>query len=306
MRRMADYLVYVVVRMLICVVQAMRIETGQVLAKRLAWLFADVLRVRAKLVDENLRHAFPEMSPSERRRLATRMWEHLFLLVMEVAHVSRKIHQTNWRRYVRLNGVEDLVRNLLTDRPMIVITAHFGNFEVGGFLLGILGFPSYSVARPLDNPYLNRYVNRFRGMTGQRIIPKKGGYDQILEVLASGGTMAFLADQAAGSKDCWVEFFGRPASTYKAIALLALQHDAPMAVCCVRRLDRPLQFEMATTAIADPREAGEEVASVFQLTQWYTRELERAIRQSPEQYWWIHRRWKERPSRRQRRRKQAA
>jgi KDO2-lipid IV(A) lauroyltransferase len=303
---MADYLVYAVVRMLICVVQAMRIETGQVLAKRLAWLFADVLRVRAKLVDENLRHAFPEMSPSERRRLATRMWEHLFLLVMEVAHVSRKIHQTNWRRYVRLNGVEDLVRNLLTDRPMIVITAHFGNFEVGGFLLGILGFPTYSVARPLDNPYLNRYVNRFRGMTGQHIIPKKGGYDQILEVLASGGTMAFLADQAAGSKDCWVEFFGRPASTYKAIALLALQHDAPMAVCCARRLDRPLQFEMATTAIADPREAGEEVASVFQLTQWYTRELEQAIRQSPEQYWWIHRRWKERPTRRQRRRKQAA
>jgi len=305
-RRLGDYAVYLVVRMLICIVQAMRIETGQMLARHLAWLLADVLRVRGKLVDENLRHAFPEASPSARRRLARRMWEHLLLLVLEVAHAPRKIHETNWRRHVRLHGVDKLVRVLLSDRPVIIITAHFGNFEVGGFMLGILGFPSYTVARSLDNPFLHDYVDRFRRMTGQHILPKKGGYDQILEVLASHGTMAFLADQAAGSKDCWVEFFGRPASTYKAIALLSLQHDAPMAVCYARRLGRPMQFEMVTTAIADPRDAGEGVGSVHELTQWYTSQLERAIRQSPEQYWWIHRRWKERPTRRQRRRKAAA
>jgi len=305
-RRLGDYLVYVVVRMLICMVQAMRIETGQILARHLAWLFADVVRVRGKLVDENLRHAFPEIPPSGRRRLARRMWEHLFLLVLEVAHAPRKIHETNWRKHIRLNGVDKLVRVLLTDRPVIIITAHFGNFEVGGFMLGILGFPTYSVARPLDNPFLHDFVDRFRRMTGQHIIPKKGGYDQILDVLASGGTMAFLADQAAGSKDCWVEFFGRPASTYKAISLLSLQHDAPMAVCYARRLGRPMQFEMATTAIADPRDAGDGVGSVHELTQWYTSQLEQAIRESPEQYWWVHRRWKERPTRRQRRRKKAA
>jgi len=305
-RRLGDYLVYLVVRMLICIVQAMRVETGQVLARHLAWFLADVLRVRGKLVDENLRHAFPETSPSGRRRLARRMWEHLFLLVLEVAHAPRKIHETNWRQHVRLNGVDKLVRILLTDRPVIIITAHFGNFEVGGFMLGILGFPTYSVARPLDNPFLHDFVDRFRRMTGQHIIPKKGGYDQILDVLASGGTMAFLSDQAAGSKDCWVEFFGRPASTYKAIALLSLQHDAPMAVCYARRLGRPLEFEMVTTAIADPRDADDGVGSVHELTQWYTSQLEQAIREDPEQYWWVHRRWKERPTRRQRRRKSAA
>lgn len=297
-RRIGDYLVYQVVRVLICVIQSMRIETGQVWARRLAWLFADVVRIRGKLVDENLRHAFPEMSDRKRRQLARRMWEHLFLLVLEVAHAPRMIHDTNWRQYVRLNGVDDLVRILLTDRPAIIITAHFGNFEVGGYMLGILGFPTYSVARPLDNPYLHQFVDRFRRMTGQHIIPKKGGYDQILEVLASSGTMAFLADQAAGAKDCWVDFFGRPASTYKAIALLSLQHDAPMAVCYARRLGRPLQFEMVTTAIADPRHTGDDVGTIHGLTQWYTSQLEEAIRRSPEQYWWIHRRWKERPRRR--------
>ncbi|MFH1268881.1 MAG: lysophospholipid acyltransferase family protein [Planctomycetota bacterium] len=297
-RRIVDYLVYLVVRVLICLVQGTRIETGHLWAKRLAWLLADVMRPRGKLVDENLRLAFPEKSDDERRQIARRMWEHLFLLVLEVAHAPRKIHETNWRRHVRLEGVDDLVRILLGERPVIIITAHFGNFEVGGFMLGILGFPTYSVARTLDNPYLHRYVDRFRQLTGQHLIPKKGGYDQILDVLASAGTLAFLADQAAGTKDCWVDFFGRPASTYKAIALLSLQHDAPMAVCYARRLDRPLQFEMVTTAIVDPRDVPDGVGSVHDLTQWYTSQLEEAIRRSPEQYWWIHRRWKDRPRRR--------
>jgi len=295
---MGDYLVYLVVRVFICMVQAMRVETAQTWAKSLAWIFAHLLRIRAKLVDDNLRHAFPDMSGIERRALAWRMWEHLFLLVFEVAHAPRTIYETNWRQYVRLEGTEDLVRILLSERPVIVVTAHFGNFEVGGYMLGILGFPTYSVARTLDNLYLNRFVNRFRRITGQHLIPRKGGYDQILEVLASGDTLAFLADQAGTRKDCWVEFFGRAASTYKAIALLSLQHDAPMAVCYARRLARPLQFEMVTTAIADPRDAADDVQSVHHLTQWYTSQLEQAIRQSPEQYWWLHRRWKKRKPRR--------
>ncbi len=183
-----------------------------------------------------------------------------------------------------------------------MVTGHFGNFEVGGYALGILGFPTYSVARKLDNPYLDRYLARFRGATGQHLIPKNGGYDQILNVLAGGGTMAFLADQYGGEKGCWVEFFGRPASAYKAIALLALEHDAPLAVCYARRLDGPMRFEMVTHGLADPRDTRGDVAAVHDLTQWYTRALEEGIRQAPDQYWWLHRRWKDmrkqRPTRR--------
>jgi KDO2-lipid IV(A) lauroyltransferase len=302
----ADYLVYLVVRVLICVVQAMRIETGHRVARALAWLFSDVLRVRGSVVDENLRQAFPELSEDGRQRLARRMWEHLFLLVLEVAHAPRKIHETNWRQHVRLNGVQPLVARLLSPRPMIIVTGHFGNFEVGGYVLGLLGFPTHSVARTLDTPYLHRFLDRFRRATGQYMIPKKGGYEQMLQVLGSGGTMTFVADQAAGAKDCWVEFFGRPASTHKAIALLALQHDTPMAVCYALRGARPMQFEVVTAAIADPRQAGDEVGSIHKLTQWYTRQLEQAIRRAPDQYWWVHRRWKERPRRASRRAKKAA
>ncbi len=166
------------------------------------------------------------MSADQRLRLARRMWEHLFLLVLEVAHTPRKIHETNWRDYVRLTNEAELVRRLIEDRPVLVVSAHLGNFEVGGYVLGVLGFPTYTVARTLDNPYLDAFLNDFRGRTGQHIIPKNGGYDQIVDVLARGGTMTFLADQYAGPKGCWVEFFGRPASAHKAIALLALDNNA--------------------------------------------------------------------------------
>ena len=308
MRRnlLLDYLVYLAVRLFICVVQATRIETGREMARWLAWLAGDVFKLRGAVVDENLCHAFPELPEKERRQLTRQMWEHLFLLVLEVAHVPRKIHETNWRKFVKLQGVDQLVRVLLIDRPIIIVTGHFGNFEVGGYMLGMLGYPTHSVARTLDNPFLNDFVSRFRGGTGQYLIPKNGGYDQILDVLGSRGTMAFLADQAAGPKGCWVDFFGRPASTYKAIALLALDHDAPVAVCYARRMDRPMSFEMVVNGIIDPREQDAEVDGIRDLTQWYTERLEAGIRQNPEQYWWVHRRWKDNRRRRRNQPKKAA
>ena len=303
-RRIVDYLVYVVIRTLICIVQAMRIETGQRVARGLAWLFCNVLRVRQGVVDDNLAHAFPEMSPAERLRLARRMWEHLFLLVLEVAHTPRKIHETNWRDYVSLTNKVELVNCLLDDRPVLIVSAHLGNFEVGGYVLGILGFPTYTVARTLDNPYLDQFVNRFRGDTGQHIISKNGGYDQIVEVLSRGGTMTFLADQYAGPKGCWVEFFGRPASAHKAIALLALDNNAWMSASTVRRLERPMRFELNNSRMIDPHETGTDVGTIGELTQWYTTRLEELIRRAPDQYWWLHRRWKD--TREKKRKKKAA
>jgi Kdo2-lipid IVA lauroyltransferase/acyltransferase len=292
-RQLVDYLIYLLVRTFICVLQAVRRETCQVVTAMLATLFADVLKIRRTVVDDNLRHAFPEMSEQKRRDIAWRMWDHLFTLVVEIAHAPRKIHETNWRDFLSLHNAETLTRLGLGDRPVVIVSAHFGNFEMAGYLLGILGFPTYTVARTLDNPYVDAFLNRFRSRTGQHMIPKHGGYDQIVAVLGRGQIMTFLADQYAGSRGCWVEFFGRPASTHKAIALFALSHDAPLVVGYGRRKGRPLHYDLVIQSVADPRSSAEHVSSVPRLTQWYTSELERAIRTAPEQYWWIHRRWKD-------------
>jgi KDO2-lipid IV(A) lauroyltransferase len=297
------YLAYVAFRLLVCVVQTLSLETCQVLCRHMAWLLARIVRLRADVVEDNLRLALPRLDAAARRNLAVQMWEHLLLMVVEVAHARRVLHDANWRRFVRLKDAAGPLRLLLSGRPLILVSAHFGNFELGGYVLGLLGIPTWSVARPLENPAIDAYVHRVRAATGQRLIPKKGGYEQIRAVLASGGVLAFLADQYAGTKGCWVEFFGRPASTHKAIALLAMEYRAPVVVATARRVGRPLRYEFALEAMSDPRNGGPEWHSVQALTQWFTSQLERSIRRAPEQYWWLHRRWKDnRPLHRQRRR----
>jgi KDO2-lipid IV(A) lauroyltransferase len=186
-----------------------------------------------------------------------------------------------------------MVRLLLSNRSVILVGAHYGNFELNGYLLGLFGYTSYAVARPLDNAYLDVWVNRFRGSTGQRMLSKTSDYERIVELLASGAAICFLADQHAGSKGCWVDFFGRPASAHKAIGLFSLHNDAPIAVGTCRRSGGPLEYEAGLEAYADPRDVGPEVSGLRELTQWYTGELEKFIRRSPEQYWWLHRRWKD-------------
>src|SRR5262245_46521625 len=91
---------YLLIRLFVCLLQAVPIGTCARLARGLAWLAMNVIPLRRGLVDENLRHAFPEMSAEERRQTARRMWEHLFLMVAEIAHFPRKVHDTNWRDYI--------------------------------------------------------------------------------------------------------------------------------------------------------------------------------------------------------------
>ena len=293
-----DWLVYVAVRMFICTLQAMRIETCHSVARVLAVVASDVLRIRRGVVDDNLRHAFEQLSARERRDLSRRMWEHLLLLICEVAHVPRKLHNTNWRDHIEFRNKREMLRLLLNDRPTVIVSGHFGNFEVAGFALSLLGFPTYTIARPLDNPFLNRFLNKFRGASGQYMLPKVGSAKQIALLLDASETLVLLGDQFGGPKGCWVDFFGRPASCHKAVALFSMTSGAPMIVGYALRRDRPMRFEIGAADLADTRDGDGPLANVRSATQWYSASLEGVIRRVPEQYWWLHRRWKDpRPKR---------
>jgi len=298
LRRISDYFIYLLVRVLYCVVQSLSLEASRSFACGLAFFFTRILPIRRRLLRENLRIAFPELTEKERRKVVRTMWEHLFLMGVEVALADRKIRDLNWTDHIRLVNAEPLLSLLHQDRPVILVTGHFGNFEIGGFSLGILTYPSHSVARTLDNLYLNRFIKDFRESTGQFLISKKGGAPEIIHVLEQNGLTAFLADQSAGRKGCWVNFFDKPASTFKAIAVLALQFKAPIAVGYALRQKnsadqfRALHFDMHITEILDPLDLPSEIQNVKDITQWFTSVLESGIRQTPEQYWWLHRRWK--------------
>jgi KDO2-lipid IV(A) lauroyltransferase len=295
MRTAVDYLVYLVVRLFVCAVQAMSLEACQRVAQALAWVACDLAKVRRRVINENLERAFPHLSAGDRVELARRMWEHLFLMVCEIAHAPRKIHDTNWRRYIRFRNYDSMMRLLWSQRPKVFVAGHFGNFELAGYTMGLFGFPTYAVARPLDNRFLDRFVKSFREAKGQHILPKQGSADEIAELLAHNRTLSVLGDQHAGPKGLWVDFFGAPASTHKAIALFALTNQAPVAVGYGRRLAGPLQYEMGVEAIADSAELRAETRDTLALTQWFTGVLEGLIRRAPEQYWWVHRRWKGAP-----------
>lgn len=290
-----DYSAYLVLRVFIAAVQALPPRACESIAGGLASLFNTVFPLRKRVLRDNLRIAFPEFSSAEQKRVAWGMWRHLFLMVMEIAHTPRKLHRTNWRELVHIPQVETIIRTMYTERPAVVISGHYGNFELGGYLMGLFGFPTHTVARKLDNPYVDRFVNEFRGRTGQHMLPKQGSGEMIEELLDGGGALTLLGDQAAGDRGCWAPFFGKPASTHKAVALFSLSFSAPTMVVGVRRKNRMLRYEIDVADVVDPAADDFTHAGVQPMTEWYTDCLEGLIRLAPDQYWWVHRRWKGNP-----------
>ena len=293
--RVVDRITYLLVRVLICVVQSLPRSTCESMARNWSDFLANRVKIRRHVVRDNLQTAFPDWSSDQCRDVARGMWEHLLLMVTEIAHAPRVIRKTTWRKHLRIHGMEELVRALWLDRPKVLLSGHFGNFELAAYLFGIFGFRIFSVARELDNPLLDAFVTKFRESRGQRILPKKGSAPDVALVLEENGVVGLLGDQAAGPRGCWVEFFGQPASVHKAISVFALTSSAPLLVCSATRRGRLFDYDLRLEGMIDPLTGGPEVANPKALSQWYTTLLETAIRRAPEQYWWVHRRWRHRP-----------
>jgi len=128
-------------------------------------------------------------------------------------------------------------------------------------------------------------------------LPKDGSAAQVAAILEAGRILMILGDQHAGTKGVWIEFLGRPASCHKALALFTLSSGAPMFVTYCRRTGGIFRFEVGLEGVADPQKLEPNLQSVKGLTQWYNDRLADIIRVAPDQYWWVHRRWKEKPVR---------
>jgi KDO2-lipid IV(A) lauroyltransferase len=294
--RAADYTVYLLVRVLVCVLQSLSPSAAHKVATALAWLLFRIDRRHRQVADDNLRHAFPgRFTDAERDHLVHGVFRHFCQLLVDIVHTPRKLHPANWRRHVDVTGARPLISRLLSGRPLLLVTGHFGNWEIGGYVMGLLGFRSYAIARPLDNPYLDEFLRRFRERTGQGILAKHGDFDRMNAILANNGVLATLGDQDAGQRGLFVEFFGRPASTHKAVALLALEHRVPMLVIGVRKIGEPLRYRIVVEEQILPEEYDGRPDAVKAMTQRFTAALERVVRAAPEQYFWLHRRWKHQP-----------
>ncbi len=295
--RVADYLTYLVVRVVVCLIQMLSYGLARGISKQLSRLMYQVDRRHRQVAFDNLKQALPHVEDDQQRdEIVRAVYRHFCLLLVEIIQVPRKLHPTNWRQHLDLAGGRELVDALLSDRPLLLVTGHFGNWELGGYVLGLLGFNTYAIARTLDNSHLDDFFRGFRERTGLKVLAKKDDFDNIQSVLAGGGVLATLADQDAGARGLFVDFFGRPASTHKAVALLALEYNVPMLVIGTPRVGEPMKYQVVAEELIRPEEYQGKADAVRRITQRFTAALERVVRRFPEQYFWLHRRWKHQPA----------
>lgn len=300
-RHLVEYFVF---RTLVCLVQACSPRLCLRASTALANFVHGVLPrriTRYEVAKANLQSAFPgRYTDAQIDRIIYRMWLHLFRMVAEMVQLPRRLRLDNVVDQIEFRNKPEVLRAMCSGRPVILLSGHYGNWEMAISIFGLFGFRMGLVARELDNPYLNDWFLQFRKYTGHRPIPKNGGGGAITSLLERHGSVAMLGDQDAGSSGLFVDFFGKPASTHKSIGILAIEYGALICVGYARRLEGEAlpngwpRFELGCEEVIDPRDFDDGQA-LQQITQRYTAALERVVRRAPEQYFWVHRRWKSVP-----------
>ena len=251
-------------------------------------------RRHRRIALDNLRHAYGDnLHPAQARRLLRDCWRHFGRISLDTIACSRYGHG-RLRALVRIEGLEHVRNAYATGRGALVFSAHFGHWELTALMQGYEGLPLALVTRPLDNPHLERALARVRGRSGNRIVHKRNAVREILRALREGLGVAIVIDKDARRDGVFVPFFGRPASTTRTLALVArrtgadviptFSYPAPDGTYTIV-YEPPVPF-----SVSDDREA-----DVRRLTERCTAIIETRVRERPELWLWMHRRWKTRP-----------
>jgi len=291
----ADWLAYAAFRVLVFFMYRFNVDANLRFARfvgRLLWKYYHRGRQRAL---DNLHASYPEKDEQWIVQTGIRSFEQIAMLAVDVLFTPRLVKKSNWREYSRYKNAEMAKWMIKENKGMILVTGHYGNFEIMGYLFALFGFNIYGIARPLDNKFINKYLYEARQRSGQKLLDKKGAAQLMPKLICEGATIGFIADQDAGKKGIFVDFFGRRASTYKSIGLLALTYNVPIAIGYGRRIGNRFFFELGCTRIIRPEEWADKENPLEWITAEYTKAIETFVREDPTQYWWLHRRWKHRP-----------
>ena len=255
-----------------------------------------LLPFRRRVIVDNLRRVFGAAVPaSEIDRLAQAHYAHLWTLFVEFIRF-RWLSEASKRTLVRAENLDGFANAFRQGRGVLVLTGHFGNWEVAT-VAGIQSYPEiqgrfHFVRRPIKPRWLDTLVTRRFNRSGIGVIGKRGSLDRIVALLERGDVIVFPFDQYAGAADgIDVDFFGHPAGTFKSLAIIALATGAPVfPAASWREPDgrHVLRFEAPVRAIDDPNTN----EAIRRTTRAYNAALEQLVLRHPEQWWWVHRRWK--------------
>lgn len=259
-------------------------------------LYTRMSRRRRERARDNILRSFPQLDYMQAERLAERSIRNMFqLFAVDSLAMPRLLNKENWPDKVGIGTMGEVIPILVREEPAIFLTGHTGNWELLGFLLSLLGFKMTALARPIDNPLVNDWLLDLRQSHGMRILTKFGAVPEVEQIIEDGGRIGFIADQNAGDKGLFVPFLGRMASSYKSIGLLAMRHKVPVVTGFAMRLNSRFQYELHAADIIRPEDWADRSDPLFYITARFNRAIEQMVRMAPEQYLWVHRRWKSRP-----------
>lgn len=250
------------------------------------------LGIRRDVVENNLLGAFPERDAEWRRRVAADAYAHLgreaFVLLRLTALGPEGIV-----RRTDVIGLPALREAMARGGGVVGVTGHIGNWAMGGAALVARGIPLDVIAQRQANPLVDAAINRERARLGLTVIDRARAPREAMRGLRANHLVAFLADQDARGAGVFVPFFGRPASTHRGAAVFALRANAPVFVVTALAAGNG-RYRVRIERVAVDR-SGDRGEVVRRLTAAFTERLESAVRHTPEQYFWHHRRWKTRP-----------
>lgn len=287
---------YLALRGVVGLVQCFDAEQNLATAASVGRLFHNLSPARRERAVQNIARSFPNWPDQKVREVARRSFQHMFQLFMvESIMAPRLITPGTWPNYIRFKNVEGLLELLVRHEPAIFLTGHVGSWEALGITMAAIGYPLVALARPLDNPLINDWLLGIRETHGMKVITKWGATPILQDTIRNRGRVAFIADQNAGDQGLFVPFFGRLASNYKSIGLLAMRYNVPIVVGHALRLGQRFRYELGCVDFIRPDDWADQPDPLFYITARYNRAMESSIRAAPEQYLWLHRRWKSRP-----------
>lgn len=265
------------------------------LAEILGRLWFRVDARHRRIAINNLKLALgDEFGERERRIIARRNFVHLARVILELPYL-RRLQLENLDRFVTFIGLEYFHAALRKRKGLLVLASHFGNWEMMALAFSLKCRPIHVVIRPLDNSLLDTLINGIRTKGGNQMIAKKDSVRQILRLLARGEPVALLIDQNLAWYDgVFVPFFKEIACTNKALSILALRTGAPVVpVYNVRQPDGRYRivFEPEVPIV----KTGDTASDIEENTANFNRVIEAYVRRYPEQWFWVHQRWKTRP-----------
>ncbi|MEY5061431.1 MAG: Lipid biosynthesis lauroyl acyltransferase [Planctomycetota bacterium] len=268
------------------------LETARVVGR----LYSRFGRARRERARAGVARSLPRLDIETQRAIVDASIGHMFgLFMVDAFAMPRTVGHENWHERVKIGNVGRAMKHITSDKPCLFVTGHVGNWEILGYALALIGFQMTALARPLDNRYLNDWLLGVRQRTGLKVITKWGATDEIQKVIESGGKVGFIADQNAGPDGLFVPFFSRLASTYKSIPLLALRYEIPIVCGYARRVDGAFRYEVRVTDVIEPNDWKDADDQMLYVGARFNRAIEWMVRESPDQYLWVHRRWNSRP-----------